>query len=465
MMQAKVERELLGYVPGVEKREMKFDDVYQLYTEVSSYSRLLRDLIQREIIDIVELRRMAVRDLEYSLDSGRKSNQNSSSSAASSSAPSSLKSHVSHVVIDPLDDSIPTAPPHEDDEAETMNQINGVSSSSSLPSSSFSPEIKDTDGILATYSAHDWNNPSNHFKRWPTLEMSSSHPKKRTLLYRMRLYSAFLIAFVGVPSSLITAALDADSELAAMSFEEAIEEGICDLSLGASPILPSSIIRSKCTHFLSLPSSKFDRFVELNGRLLLEDKIIDASLVAPLFIRDCIQRLSCVDLLDEWYDWPLKGWGKELGLDDKQIRLLSSLHSQLSSSRLHFSSEIDGFRETQRRDLKKAKKRITQEIEKIASEASTQATSNESTSHTNDKHASKKKRQSSKPSTTPSAYTEATNSSNSSTAPHPSIERLNAELDLEEMRIQETYDHSALNAKRRLEDSERLINESWKAVL
>ena len=499
MIAAKIERELLGFVPGVERREMKFDDVWQLYNEVSGNRHLLKELIQRGLIDVAELRKMAVKDLEYSLKEGAKDENKLSTQYQQYTA--STAQGNSRVAISSqsgeIDPNIPSAPPSEDvevDEGKIYQQTNNLPFPVDASPSSSDAHLD----IIAKYSLQESNWSSHIFKRWPTLITSprdqssstlssisfssSSHhtsrghyshsnhassagagQERRTLLFRMRLYSSFLMAFIGIPAALISAALNKDAELEDMSFEEALEDGICELSIGPSALVSPMIIRGKCSEFIHRTGTTFDQFVEKNGRILLDEGLIDPSLLSPLFFRDCLQKLSCVDLLDEWYEWPIQRWGKELGLDEKSLRLLSSLSSQLSSARLTFTNDISGYLETQRKDLKRAKKRRAREEEKIASERAKEESSNQSSPS---KHGSST-RGSSHPKSSSTNLTSSSSqysSSSASQSTHPSIERLDAELDLEEMRIQEVYDHNALTAKRRLEESERHINDAWRAL-
>lgn len=490
MMQAKIERELLGYVPGVERREMKFDDAWQLYNEVSGNPHLLKDLIQRGLIDTMALTNLALKDLEYSLNnaphasneihsnthtkhlthgpSSSSSHLHSHSSSSSSSAsalithPSTTKAHGSvndtHSSSHPIsheDDSLPSAPPSlEFEEEMELNDIIASHNLNNAPNS----EIDATSNIIALHSANALSKSSRHFSRWPTLPAltgKNTHVT-RTLIFRMRKYSSFLISHVDIPSAIISAALDADAEMRSMSFEQALDEGACDLIVGSSPLLNPAFIRSKCIEFLSKRTTTFDKFVVHNGRFLLENSIVEPSLVGPLFNRDCIQKLTCVALLDEWYEWPIKAYGKEMGLDEKLIRLLASLSSQLQTARLHFSSEVESYRDTQARDLKKAKKRKAKEVEKLLIKVKTEVEAAHKET-AGSKNKAKRTTNSHQPPTSVTVQ--------ESLSEHPTMERLDAEFDLEEMRIEETYDHAALGAKRRLENAENHINSSWNALI
>lgn len=76
MVQAKLEREMAGYVPGAQTSRLSFDDMWQLFNEVSRHPKLLQELLQRKLVDVTELRNRALEDLERSLSNGDQTSQN-----------------------------------------------------------------------------------------------------------------------------------------------------------------------------------------------------------------------------------------------------------------------------------------------------------------------------------------------------------------------------------------------------
>lgn len=491
MMEAKVERELKGFVSGVERREMKFDDVWQLYNETSGQPRLLLEMIQRGIVDKAVLREMAMKDLEYSLEGEEKMRREKGkrspslrSQATTRPLPRGLGS-----VVNPLElEGAPSGPPAAEIELEEEMSKR----SENLPVADF-----------ATASAFF---ASVNFSRWPTLKDKDlmkrtesrkrgvvyEHEERRSLLKRMGEYSDFLQVVLEIPPSLIAMALNSDLEVAYMSVETLIAEGGRKMAGGelagrrkgksnASdvPLLSTHLLRSKALesldHAALTATVSFGDWLEAaDGRWMVDEGILQPADLSFLFARSCLLSLDAVRLLDYWYEWPIKTHGYELGLSQAAMLLLSSLSSQLSSARDTYQRQSLLAHSTSSSQLKQAKIKRDMQLEALEAEKKKneiqQKQTKSSSSSSSSSHGSKSSSSSHEIPIThvrPDGSTRVTGISSpspSSPSPSPSPERIAAEFDIEEMAVQEKLDRDLTAAKDALDKAEAHINSAWQSL-
>jgi len=416
MIEAKIERELQGYVPDAQVDKLTFDDVWQLYNEVSGHPKLLEEMIQRQVVDVAKLRALALQDLEASLVN----------------KPEPVTTTMK-----------PSAPPMEEESAEQV--LGGAKSS-----------IQVHEGIIINNNSD--NNGTHFFGRWPGLSNATA---PRNIIVRIRTYGAFLQAFIGIPHQVLAAALRNDAEVLAMSFDQLINANVRDLLSGPSPLFSAELLRFKAIEYLSLRSPKFETFVNTYGRWLIDEHIIPASDFTLIFNRDCIEALDAVTLLDQWYEWPIKPHGHSLGLSNAALQLLMSLHKQLQVARDSFDTEA-----------KRSKRQYTTEVNRLErrkkdalATATTPSTSSISPSASNDLgqvpivHVNKNG------SVKVTGTEQTLASSSSSSASGPSTERVVAEIDGEEMKLQNQLDLDTNRNKKSIETVAQAINDAWRNFL
>jgi hypothetical protein len=393
MMEAKIERELQGFIPGVQASQLNFDDVWQLYNEVSRHPKLLEEMIQRKIVDVSELRKLAMADLEQSL------------------------SHTDQTAGNPS--TKPSGPPADE-----------------------------TVPFLASKS----------FKRWPDLPDSGP----RHIVYRLLTYGPFLQAYLGISPAVLQAALRSDPDVIDMPFDQLISANVRQLLAGPSPLFDHDIVRYKAQQYLVQRSPTFPLFIASFGKWLFDEHVIPASMLAEQFQRDCIDLLDCVTLLDTWYEWPIQHYGHSLGVTAAQQQLLASLNKQLEVARQAYQSEAERNRKKFKTGVSKAQTERDRRLASRNDSAAASSSSRHSTSHqgTNSTEI---------PIVHVSSNGTAHVTGNSSDAAFPTppqtVERINADFDSEEMRLQEELDEQLLQGKKSLDEVLAGINEAWRLCL
>jgi hypothetical protein len=381
MIAAKIEREIQGFIPGVQMGKLNFDDVWQLYNEVSGHHKLLEEMIQRKMVDVQLLRSIAMADLERSL-----SNADQTSGK-------------------------PSGPPAEED----------------------FPVIT-----------------SNAFRRWPGLRDVGP----RNLVYRILLYGSFMQAYLGVSAAVIQAALRSDGDIIAMTFDQLINANVRQLLTGPNPLFSAEILRYKGVEYIQHRSPTFGGFINSFGKWILDEHIMPASDLAALFQRDCIDKLDAVTLLDTWYEWPIQDYGHSLGISPAQQQVLAALYKQLQVARSGHQSEAKRSRKAFDHGVVTAQQNRDRLLGQQPTSIPSSSSQSASSSQTNEIPIVHVKNNGtvivtgteiSKPSVTP--------------------ERLAAEYDLEEMRLQEQMDTELSKSRKSLEDIEKAINDAWKDFL
>lgn len=298
MIEAKIKREIEGFIPGVASNDpLTFDELWQHYNRSGS-QLLLLEMLQRDLISVDKLKQLAMADLEKSLAYGEAQTQGN-----------------------------PSAPPED----ESLLEVS--------------------------------------FPVWKGLPIEHQGQEQRTLLLRMQQYGTFLQQRLKIPVSVLQAALAADPTVLAMTFPQLIHNNVKELLRGATPLIAPTFIRHKGIEYLHTVDPKFPTFIASFGHWLIDDQVMQASDFAYIFQRDCLNTLSAVELLEEWYEWPVQHYGHSLGISAPQQRVLDDLYKQLVAAKKDYLSGNHAAQENYDKELKKAKARKRERKEDAKSKA------------------------------------------------------------------------------------------------
>lgn len=417
MVKAKIERELQGYVPGAQVGKLTFDDVWQLYNEVSGHPTLLKEMIQREVIDVATLRALVLEDLEHSL------------------------ANRPEKVLGTTGSTNPSAPPMDDDgvpesfvvHVESVTKNTGGSTNTDIGGSSIT---------------------TRNFRRWPGLSDTGG---PRHLIYRLRTYGSFLQAYLGIPQQVLQAALRNDAEVLSMTFSQLMGAQVRDLLSGPSALFSGELVRYKAIEYLNIQSPKFDTFINSFGNWLIDDGIIPASDFTHIFRRDVIEALDATTILDQWYEWPIKIYGHSLGLSTAALQLLMALNKQYQIAKNSFETEDKRLTKQYKAEVARLETRKQQVLSAASTPSS--STPNANTSNSNGQvpivHVNKNG----------SVKVTGAEPSTATTPAVPATDRIEAQFGVEEMQLQDQLDVDSTKNKKSYEEIISAINEAWRNFL